>query len=60
MFKTLLLIAIGGAFGASLRFLSQATAYELIGRTFPYGTLFVNVIGSFRMGLLSIFLVYKI
>ncbi len=59
MFKTLLFIAIGGAFGASLRFLSQATVYELIGRTFPYGTLFVNVIGSFLMGLLSIFLVEK-
>lgn len=59
MFKTLLFIAIGGAFGATLRFLSQATIYELVGRTFPYGTLFVNVIGSFLMGLLSIFLVEK-
>ena len=59
MFKTLLFIAIGGAFGASLRFLSQATVYELFGRTFPYGTLFVNVTGSFLMGLLSIFLVEK-
>ena len=59
MLKTLLFIAIGGAFGAILRFLSQATIYELVGRTFPYGTLFVNVTGSFLMGLLSIFLVEK-
>ncbi len=59
MFKTLLFIAIGGAFGAIMRFLSQATVYELVGRTFPYGTLFVNVTGSFLMGLLSIFLVEK-
>ena len=59
MFKTLLLIAIGGAFGATMRFLSQATVYELVGKTFPYGTLFVNVTGSFLMGLLSIFLVEK-
>ena len=59
MFKTLLLIAIGGAFGAMMRFLSQATVYELVGKTFPYGTLFVNVTGSFLMGLLSIFLVEK-
>lgn len=59
MFKTLLLIAIGGAFGATMRFLSQATVYELVGRGFPYGTLFVNVTGSFLMGALSVFLVEK-
>lgn len=59
MFKTLVFIAIGGAFGAVLRFLSQATVYELVGKTFPFGTLFVNVTGSFLMGLLSIFLVEK-
>ncbi|MCK4675016.1 MAG: fluoride efflux transporter CrcB [Gammaproteobacteria bacterium] len=59
MFKTLMFIAIGGAFGATMRFLSQATVYELVGKTFPFGTLFVNVIGSFLMGLLSIFLVEK-
>lgn len=59
MFKTLLFIAIGGAFGAILRFLSQATVYELVGRSFPLGTLFVNVTGSFLMGLMSIFLVEK-
>ncbi|MBE9560851.1 MAG: fluoride efflux transporter CrcB [Proteobacteria bacterium] len=59
MFKTLMFIAIGGAFGAMMRFLSQATIYELVGKTFPYGTLFVNVTGSFLIGLLSIFLVEK-
>ena len=59
MIKTLLFIAVGGAFGAIMRFLSQATVYELVGKTFPYGTLFVNVTGSFLMGLLSIFLVEK-
>jgi CrcB protein len=59
MLKTLMFIAVGGAFGASMRFLSQATVYELVGKTFPFGTLFVNVVGSFLMGLLSIFLVEK-
>lgn len=59
MLKTLVFIAIGGAFGAMMRFLSQATVYELFGRGFPLGTLFVNVTGSFLMGLLSIFLVEK-
>lgn len=59
MLKTLLFIAAGGAFGASLRFLAQAAVYEVMGRDFPYGTLFVNTVGSFLMGLLSIFLVEK-
>ena len=59
MLKTLMFIAVGGAFGAMMRFLSQATVYELVGKTFPFGTLFVNVTGSFLMGLLSIFLVEK-
>ena len=59
MFKTILFIAAGGAVGAVMRFLTQATVYELVGRTFPYGTLTVNVVGSFLMGLLSIFLVEK-
>lgn len=59
MVKTLLFIGVGGALGAILRFLSQATVYELAGKTFPLGTLFVNVTGSFLIGLLSIFLVEK-
>lgn len=59
MLKTILLIAVGGALGAVMRFLSQATVYELVGRSFPFGTMFVNVTGSFLMGLLSIFLVEK-
>ena len=59
MFKTLLFIAAGGAIGAVMRFLTQATVYEIAGRSFPYGTLTVNVLGSFLMGLLTIFLVEK-
>ena len=59
MLKTLMFIAAGGSLGAVMRFLSQATVYEIAGKTFPYGTLFVNVTGSFLMGLLSIFLVEK-
>lgn len=60
MFKTLLFIAAGGSVGAVLRFLTQATVYEFVDRSFPYGTLVVNVMGSFLMGLLSIFLVEKL
>jgi CrcB protein len=54
--KTLLLIACGGAFGAVLRYGASLGTYALLGRGFPYGTLFVNVTGSLLMGLLSIVL----
>lgn len=50
---------MGGSIGAVMRFLTQATVHELFGASFPYGTLVVNVLGSFLMGLLSIFLVEK-
>ncbi|ENY71149.1 camphor resistance protein CrcB [Aeromonas diversa CDC 2478-85] len=49
--QTWLLVAAGGAVGACLRFgIGELTAL-LFGRHFPYGTLTVNVIGSFIMGL---------
>lgn len=47
----LLLVAAGGAVGASLRHLSGIAAIRLLGTDFPWGTAFVNVIGSFLMGL---------
>lgn len=45
-------IAVGGAVGACSRYLVSEFAVYLLGRGFPYGTLTVNVIGSFIMGLL--------
>ena len=45
-------IAVGGAFGACSRYLISELCITLFGRGFPYGTLSVNVIGSFLMGLL--------
>jgi len=52
----LVAIAIGGAFGALLRFLVSTGIYDLMGRNFPYGTLFVNILGSLLMGFLSVIL----
>jgi CrcB protein len=37
-----------------LRYGASVGVYSLLGRGFPYGTLFVNVSGSLLMGLLSI------
>lgn len=47
------LIALGGAFGACSRYLISEFCILILGRGFPFGTLVVNVIGSFIMGLLA-------
>ncbi len=49
----LIAVAIGGAFGAILRFLISTGVYQWLGRDFPYGTLTVNIIGSFLIGLMT-------
>jgi len=49
----IIVIAAGGAFGAVLRFFVSSGVYQWLGRGFPFGTLAVNVIGSFLIGLLT-------
>ena len=49
----LISIALGGAGGAVVRFLMSSGLYQWLGRGFPYGTLAVNVVGSFLIGLLT-------
>ena len=46
----LLLVAAGGAIGASLRHLVNLASLRLAGPGFPWGTMAVNVAGSFAMG----------
>ncbi|MBL1276240.1 MAG: fluoride efflux transporter CrcB [Ectothiorhodospiraceae bacterium] len=55
-----LAIAAGGAFGALLRFWVSNGIYSVLGRSFPYGTLVVNVLGSLLMGFLYVMLVDKL
>lgn len=55
----LLLVAAGGAIGASLRHLSGIAALRIMGAGFPWGTFFVNVFGSFIMGLFIAWMVKK-
>jgi len=50
----LIAVAMGGAFGAVLRFLISTGVYQWLGRGFPYGTLAVNIIGSLLIGLMTI------
>ncbi|EIY6182563.1 fluoride efflux transporter CrcB [Vibrio parahaemolyticus] len=51
-FSILGFIALGGAIGACSRYLVSEFCVLLFGRGFPYGTLTVNVVGSFIMGVL--------
>ncbi len=60
MMKHLLLVATGGAIGASLRYLTGIAALLWFGANFPWGTLMVNVIGSFAMGVLAEFIIRKL
>ena len=50
---------MGGALGAVLRYGASLSVYSLLGRGFPYGTLFVNVSGSLLMGLLSVIMLER-
>ncbi|MEP1354159.1 MAG: fluoride efflux transporter CrcB [Tateyamaria sp.] len=51
MFTTLSSVALGGAIGASLRWLTGVAVLRGFGRTeFPLAIIMVNVIGSFLMG----------
>ena len=50
---TLVLIAIGGAAGAVTRYLVDGWVLDRTGSSFPYGTLAINLSGSFLLGLLA-------
>jgi fluoride exporter len=48
-----LLIGIGGALGSIARYWCTGVAAALIGETFPWGTLIVNVTGSLIIGFVA-------
>ena len=49
--KLILLAALGGAIGSAARYLVNVSAGHLFGVNFPWGTIAVNILGSFIMGL---------
>jgi CrcB protein len=55
----LIYIAGGGAVGALLRYGVSNGVHALLGRGFPYGTLTVNITGSFLMGLFYVLLIER-
>lgn len=50
--ERLLWVCLGGAAGSGARYLLSGSVHALFGRAFPYGTLVVNVLGSFLIGVL--------
>ena len=46
-------IMLGGAVGALLRYLISGATYKLMGSGFPWGTLTVNLSGSFLIGMFT-------
>jgi len=59
MLTSLLHVALGGALGASARYLVGVGAIRLLGHGFPWATLVVNVLGSLVMGALVVLLAQK-
>ena len=46
-------VGVGGALGSIARFWASGLIANRIGQSFPFGTLFVNVTGSFLIGLFA-------
>lgn len=55
----ILLVFLGGGLGAASRYVVTTIVGARFGSAFPYGTLTVNVIGSFIIGLLTFYFLTK-
>ncbi|MCC2638886.1 MAG: camphor resistance protein CrcB [Moraxellaceae bacterium] len=51
LLQPLLLVALGGALGSAARYLAALAVNRWAQSPFPWGTLFVNIAGSFAIGL---------
>lgn len=53
-------VALGGAIGSVARYATAELVHRFFEHGFPWGTLTVNVLGSFLMGFLAIYLFYQL
>ena len=53
MWKTIIYVATGSAIGGVGRFLLQQFIQKRADSLFPYGTLFVNILGCFIIGIVA-------
>jgi fluoride exporter len=54
-----LVVFLGGGIGAALRHGINLAVARLLGTAFPYGTLMINITGSFIMGLVAAYFAFK-
>ena len=54
MLVNVLLVAVGGGLGAAARYLAGLWIVARLGADFPWGTFFVNVTGSFVIGIILV------
>jgi CrcB protein len=55
----LLAVILGGGLGSALRYGVNVAAERYIGASFPWGTLTVNVVGSFLIGVLAAYFAFR-
>lgn len=51
-----IIVFFGAGFGGMLRYWGSSFVYKFLPITFPYGTLFVNMLGSFIIGIVMYYL----
>jgi len=54
-----LIVFLGGGLGAALRHGINLAVARMLGTAFPYGTLLINITGSFIMGLVAAYFAFK-
>jgi len=52
--ENILFVALGGGVGSAARYLASVWAAGRLGTNFPYGTLIVNVVGCYIIGLFMV------
>jgi CrcB protein len=54
-----LIVFLGGGLGAATRHGINLATARVLGTAFPYGTLLINITGSFIMGLVAAYFAFK-
>lgn len=57
--QNVILVALGGAVGASARYLMSGAILRALGPAWPYGTFAINVLGSLLIGVLAGWLAFR-